>query len=62
MRIEPAADDIVRVDFLGPTGRAVARPWCNGKPSVGMAGSYQEGRGLIVDLWEEGKGFTLELR
>lgn len=61
LHIEPVSDGSVSVDFLGPAGQAIPRPWCNGMPSLGMEGRYQADRGLIVELWERGKGFTLEV-
>jgi hypothetical protein len=44
-------------------GQAIARPWCQGKPSINMLGVYSETEGaeLLVVLWEMGKGFTLHL-
>lgn len=61
LHIEPVSDGSVRVDFLGPTGQAIPRAWCDGMPSLEMEGRYQADRGLIVELWERGKGFTLEV-
>jgi hypothetical protein len=64
LSIRKIADETARVTFLAEPGRVpVARPWCHGSPSVDMPARYSPAHGpeLIVELWEEGKGFTLEL-
>lgn len=58
------SDQNSRVTFLAAPGTApIARPWCGGRPSVDMPARYypEEGPELIVELWDEGKGFTLDL-
>ena len=64
LSIHKITDETARVTFLAAPGRApIARPWCHGRPSVDMPARYYPAHGpeLIVELWDEGKGFTLEL-
>ena len=64
LSIRKISDETARVTFLAAPGNApIARPWCHDRPSVDMPARYYPAHGpeLIVELWEEGKGFTLEL-
>jgi len=49
--------------FAPPDGRPILRPWCDNKPSVNMIAKYNPAYGpeLVVELWDKGKGFTLDL-
>ena len=49
--------------FSPPNYLPVYRPWCGEKPSIDMLAKYrsEEGPGLVVELWEVGKGFQLDL-
>ncbi len=49
--------------FAPPDYNPIYRPWCNERPSVDMIAKYRsiECSSLIVDLWEDGKGFELHL-
>ncbi len=50
------------VDFFGPTGEPVRRPYMDGVPSVRMIADYDDYNGIFgVELWERGKGFILDL-
>ena len=50
------------VDFLDPRGAPVQRPYMGGAPSLKMVAHYDDCNGMFaVDLWEEGKGFILDL-
>ncbi len=50
------------VDFLDPRGAPVQRPYMGGAPSLKMVAHYDDYNGMFeVDLWEEGKGFILDL-
>jgi len=50
------------VDFLDPRGAPVQRPYMKGAPSMKMIAHYDDYNGIFeVDLWEEGKGFILDL-
>lgn len=42
-------------------GEPLARPWCDKSPSTDMIGKYNAADGVVVDLWEKGKGFSLHL-
>ena len=62
--IRKITDETARVTFLAAPGNApIARPWYYDRPSVDMPARYYPAHGpeLIVELWEEGKGFALEL-
>jgi hypothetical protein len=64
LSIRKITDETACVTFLAAPRRApIARPWCHGRLSVDMPARYYRADGpeLIVELWEEGKGFTLEL-
>jgi hypothetical protein len=50
------------VDFLDPRGAPVQRPYMGGAPTLKMVAHYDDYNGMFeVDLWEEGKGFILDL-
>lgn len=64
LSIRKISDETARVTFLAaPGGAPIARPWCHGRLSVDMPARYYPAHGpeLIVELGEEGRGFTLEL-
>ena len=64
LSIRKITDESASVTFLAAPGRApIARPWCDARPSVDMPARYYpaDGPELIVELWEKGKGFTLDL-
>ena len=50
------------MDFLGPRGAPIGRPYMGGAPSIKMIAHYDDyNEDFRVDLWEEGKGFILHL-
>jgi hypothetical protein len=62
LRIKKVRKDQASVDFLDPRGAPVQRPYMGGAPSLKMIAHYDDYNGLFgVDLWEEGKGFILDL-
>jgi hypothetical protein len=62
LRIKKVGKDQASVDFLDPRGAPVQRPYMGGAPSVKMIAHYDDYNGIFgVDLWEEGKGFILDL-
>jgi hypothetical protein len=62
LRIKKVRKDQASVDFLDPRGAPVQRPYLRGAPSVKMIAHYDDYNGTFeVDLWEEGKGFILDL-
>jgi hypothetical protein len=62
LRIKKVRKDQASVDFLDPRGAPVQRPYMRGAPSVKMIAHYDDYNGIFeVDLWEEGKGFILDL-
>ena len=62
LRIKKVREDQASVDFLDPRGAPVQRPYMKGAPSMKMIAHYDEYNGIFeVDLWEEGKGFILDL-
>jgi hypothetical protein len=49
-------------NFLDPRGAPVQRPYMGGAPTLKMVAHYDDYNGMFeVDLWEEGKGFILDL-
>lgn len=42
-------------------GQPIERPWYGNQPSTEMIGEYDAEYGLVVELWEKGKGFSLHL-
>jgi hypothetical protein len=62
LRINKESKDQASVDFLDPRGAPVQRPYMRGAPAMEMIAYYDDYKGIFeVDLWEEGKGFILEL-
>ena len=62
LRIKKVREDQASVDFLDPRGAPVQRPYMKGAPSMKMIAHYDDyNEDFRVDLWEEGKGFTLHL-
>jgi hypothetical protein len=62
LRIKEVRNDQASVDFLDPTGAPVQRPYMRGTPSAKMLKHYDDYNGTLgVELWEEGKGFILDL-
>ena len=50
------------MDFLDPSGAPVDRPYMRGAPSANMIAHYDDyNETFEVELWEEGKGFILDL-
>ena len=42
-------------------GQPIVRPWVGNQPSREMIGTYDPVYGLVVELWDKGKGFSLHL-
>jgi hypothetical protein len=62
LRIKKVRKDWASVDFLDPRGVPVQRRYMRGAPSVNMIAHYDDYNGIFkVDLWEQGKGFILDL-
>ena len=64
LKIEKVDDETALVSFYSPPDRQpVLRPWYDKKPSIDMIAKYRpaESPELVVELWEEGKGFKLHL-
>jgi hypothetical protein len=62
LRIKKVRQGRASVDFLDPRGAPVRRPYMGGAPSLKMVAHYDHDNGMFgVDLWEEGKGFILDL-
>jgi hypothetical protein len=62
LRIKEVCKGRASVDFLDPRGAPVRRPYMEGAPSLKMVAHYDDYNGMFeVDLWEEGKGFILDL-
>jgi hypothetical protein len=62
LQIKKVRKDQASVDFLDPRGAPVQRTYMRGTPSVKMIAHYDDYNGdFEVDLWEEGKGFILDL-
>ena len=62
--IKKVDDVTASVSFFSPPDNLpIYRPWCGEKPSIDMLARYnpEEGSGLVVELWEAGKGFQLHL-
>jgi hypothetical protein len=58
--IKRVDDDGYSVSLLA-NGQPIARPWYGNQPSTEMSGRYDAEFGLVVELWEKGKGFSLHL-
>jgi hypothetical protein len=56
-------DDKTASVSLFMNNQAIARRWFEDKPSTDMIGIYDpwEASELVVELWEQGKGFSLHL-
>ena len=51
-----------QVDLFGPSGEPVRRPYMDNAPTVQMMANYDDYDGIFgVELWQRGKGFTLDL-
>ena len=62
LRIQKVHGTRALVDFFGPTGEPVRRPYMDDAPSVRMIADYDDYNGIFgVELWERGKGFILDL-
>ena len=62
LRIKKLSKDRASVDFFGPSGDPILRPYMGGAPSVQMIAHYDDYSGIFeVDLWKEGAGFILDL-
>ena len=62
LRIRRVRKDAASVDFLGPSGNPVRRPYMGGALSLELAAYYDDYDGVFeVDLWGHNKGFTLHL-
>jgi hypothetical protein len=62
LRIKKVRKDQASVDFLDPRGAPVQRPYMRGATSTKLIAHYDEYNGIFeVDLWQEGKGFILDL-
>lgn len=62
LRIRKVRNDRASVDFLDPRGAPVERAYMGCAPSIGMTAHYDDyHENVEVDLWEQGKGFTLHL-
>lgn len=62
LRIKKVLKDQASVDFLDPRGVPIQRPYMRGAPTVKMIAHYDDyNENFEVDLWEEGKGFILDL-
>jgi hypothetical protein len=62
--VEKLNDETAMVSFYtSPVNKPILRPWYNNKPSLDMSAKYypEVGPELVVDLWEPGKGFSLNL-
>ena len=58
--ISRLGDDTFSVSLLA-NGQPIARPWYGNQPSAEMIATYHAEYGLVVELWETGKGFALHL-
>src|SRR5215472_13487378 len=62
LRVRRIRKDQASVDFLDPQGTPIGRTYMGGAPSVKMIAHYDDYyENFEVDLWEQGKGFTLHL-
>jgi hypothetical protein len=60
--IRKVRNNCASVDFLDPRGAPVERAYMGCAPSIGMTAHYDNYyENFEVDLWEQGKGFTLHL-
>ena len=64
LKIKKVDDETALVSFFSPPDhQPVFRQWYDEKPSIDMTAKYRlaESPELVVELWEEGKGFELHL-
>ena len=64
LKIKKVDDETALVSFFSPPDhQPVFRQWYDEKPSIDMVAKYRpaESPELVVELWEEGKGFELHL-
>lgn len=62
LRIKKVRNDRASVDFLDPRGAPVERTYMGRAPSIKMIAHYDDYyENFEVDLWEQGKWFTLHL-
>ena len=61
LRIKKVDKDRALVDFLDPRAAPVQRPYMGGAPSLKMVAHYDSNGIFEVNLWQEGKGFILDL-
>jgi hypothetical protein len=62
LRIKKVRRGRASVDFLDPRSAPVQRPYMGAAPPLKMVAHYDDSNGMFeVDLWEEGKGFILDL-
>ena len=64
LKIKKVDDETALVSFFSPPDhQPVFRQWYDEKPSIDMTAKYRpaESPALVVELWEEGKGFELHL-
>jgi len=62
LKITKINDLQARVDFCGPDGEPVRRPYMSDAPAVGMIAHYDDYNWTFqVELWQSGKGFVLDL-
>jgi hypothetical protein len=62
LRIKEVLRDQASVAFLDPRGVPIQRPYMSGAPTVKMIAHYDDyNENFQIDLWEAGKGFTLDL-
>ena len=64
LKIKKVDDETALVSFFSPPDhQPVFRQWYDEKPSIDMIAKYRpaESPELVVELWEEGKGFELHL-
>ncbi|MDC3237291.1 hypothetical protein OAT93_01010 [bacterium] len=60
--IAKASDTSGLVSFYDSSGNAVIRPYYNDSPTIEMPASYDDYHGeFIIELWEKGKGFALDM-
>lgn len=60
--IAKVSDTSALVSFYDPSGDAVIRPYYNDSPTIEMPASYDDYYGEFkIDLWEEGKGFEIDI-
>ncbi len=62
LEISKISETSALVSFYNSDGKPVIRPYYGNKPTVQMSASYNEYDGEFdINLWETGKGFTLNL-